>query len=173
MSLEIKDISQLPEQYANPLRQFAERLREAIGNESVRGFARECGLSEGVLRNYLRGSTYPTLDRLAAIAAAANVDLSWLATGIGDSSPQAVISAPGGGLPDYPEINAVMTFQALAELESYLVENGLELAAEKKADTLRLMLEMNVDRTRGQENKEPNAPALDPAIIKRVLKLVS
>ncbi|HCS3364943.1 TPA: helix-turn-helix transcriptional regulator, partial [Shigella flexneri] len=47
---------------------FKERLEEAMNGESSRAFAAKCGLSDGVIRNYLSGKTYPSLDRLAQIA---------------------------------------------------------------------------------------------------------
>jgi len=62
---------------------FPDRLKEIIGPSSVRGFAAKCGLSDAVLRSYLRGDTFPTLDRLEVIAATANVRSGWLATGEG------------------------------------------------------------------------------------------
>lgn len=60
---------------------FKERLSDVIGNESVLSFAKKSGMSEGVMRSYIRGDTFPSLDRLEAIANAANVDISWLVTG--------------------------------------------------------------------------------------------
>lgn len=48
---------------------------------AARGFARESGLSEGAIRSYLSGETYPTLDRLEQIAQAAHVSAVWLAFG--------------------------------------------------------------------------------------------
>lgn len=57
---------------------FSERLKEAIGDQSVRGFARAAGLSETVLRSYARGDTLPTIDRLAQIAAASGRSIAWL-----------------------------------------------------------------------------------------------
>ncbi len=61
--------------------QFKERLVEVIGDEAVLSFAKKSGMSEGVMRSYIRGDTFPSLDRLEAIANAAKVDLNWLASG--------------------------------------------------------------------------------------------
>jgi len=58
-----------------------ERLRLLIGSEPVAAFARRCGLSESVLRTYLKDGRMPRLDKAAAIAAAAGVSLGWLAGG--------------------------------------------------------------------------------------------
>lgn len=69
------------------LGRFADRLKEVIGESSVRGFSSKCGLSDAVLRSYLREDTFPTLDRLELIADAGQVRASWLATGEGPMRP--------------------------------------------------------------------------------------
>ncbi|URR14770.1 helix-turn-helix domain-containing protein [Citrobacter portucalensis] len=56
---------------------FKDRLEEAMGNDSSRVFAAKCGLSDGVIRNYLSGKTYPSLDRLAQIASASGRSVEW------------------------------------------------------------------------------------------------
>lgn len=56
---------------------FADRLKEAIGDETVRGFSRKCGLSEATLRDYLKGASYPTIDRLQKIAVSADKAMAW------------------------------------------------------------------------------------------------
>lgn len=61
---------------------FGERLKEAMGSTSPRVFARNCGLSEGAIRSYLGGGTFPTLDRLEQIAQASGRSAVWLAFGI-------------------------------------------------------------------------------------------
>ncbi|WNL39861.1 XRE family transcriptional regulator [Halomonas sp. PAMB 3232] len=61
---------------------FPERLKNALGGESARVFSRRCGLSEGAIRSYLSGDTYPTLDRLNSIAQASGKDIQWLAFGV-------------------------------------------------------------------------------------------
>lgn len=60
---------------------FGDRLKGIMGATGARAFARSCGLSEGAIRSYLSGETFPTLDRLAQIAQANNVDPMWLAFG--------------------------------------------------------------------------------------------
>ncbi|UTV30197.1 S24 family peptidase [Photobacterium atrarenae] len=63
---------------------FPERLKELIGNESLRKFGQAVGISEGGLRKYLPpGSSKPTFDKLVAIARYKGVNLEWLATGNG------------------------------------------------------------------------------------------
>lgn len=62
---------------------FEARLRECIGDEPVASFARRCGMSEGLIRAYLKGEKKPGMDRLSRIADVAGVTLDWLATGRG------------------------------------------------------------------------------------------
>ena len=68
---------------------FKERLKSVINEESLRGFGRKAGISDGALRHYLNGDSYPDLDRLAAIAEKSGVNLLWLATGEGPKYPEA------------------------------------------------------------------------------------
>lgn len=67
---------------------FPSRLKELIGDESLRSFGQMVGISEGGLRKYLPpGKSKPTFDKLVAIARYKNVDLDWLATGEGVKEP--------------------------------------------------------------------------------------
>lgn len=90
--------SQTPEkpEPAPELLGFSERLKKVIGAESLRTFGSRCGLSEGVLRSYLRHSTFPSLDRLAAIAQAGGVSLAWLASGNEPLQPTENVSPSRG-----------------------------------------------------------------------------
>lgn len=56
---------------------FKDKLREAMNGESNRAFGAKCQLSEAVIRNYLSGKTYPTLDRLAVIASVTGRPIEW------------------------------------------------------------------------------------------------
>ena len=60
---------------------FPSRLKKVVGDKSIRSFARECGFSDTVLRQYLSGNSEPTRPVLLAIAHAADVSLEWLAAG--------------------------------------------------------------------------------------------
>jgi len=68
-----------------------------MGGEGARAFARKAQLSEGAIRSYLSGETFPTLDRLALISAAAGVDPQWLAFG---GRKEAALADPAG-MDDY------------------------------------------------------------------------
>lgn len=62
---------------------FKDRLKLIMGDESNSSFAGKCRLSEGTLRRYLRGNTFPPLDTLQVIAEVGNCSLAWLASGDG------------------------------------------------------------------------------------------
>nr|ELR5228531.1 helix-turn-helix transcriptional regulator [Providencia rettgeri] len=63
------------------INRFGERLREAMNGMSNNAFAKQCGWSEKVIRNYLNGESYPSLDRLAVIANVSGRSVGWLVTG--------------------------------------------------------------------------------------------
>lgn len=60
---------------------FPERLKLVMKGESNYSFGEKCGVSEGTLRRYLRGDTYPPLDTLSRIAEVSGCSLAWLASG--------------------------------------------------------------------------------------------
>ena len=68
--------------WSGPIERFNERLKEAINGESNTSFAKKCGLSETVIRNYLSGKTYPGIDKLPAIAAASGRSVEWFINGV-------------------------------------------------------------------------------------------
>lgn len=69
------------ERIGEMLQGFPERVKELVGEKSYRGFARECGLSETVLRKYLDDRSSPALENLLKMAVAGSVRVEWLATG--------------------------------------------------------------------------------------------
>lgn len=67
--------------------QFSARLKLLIGDRSVRSFARDVGISDKMLRQYLAAKSEPTRLVLVAIAdAAGGVSLDWLILGTGEMS---------------------------------------------------------------------------------------
>ena len=54
-----------------------------MGADSISGFARKSGLSDSAMRKYLKGTSFPALDNLVAIAHAASVTVGWLANAEG------------------------------------------------------------------------------------------
>ncbi len=61
---------------------FQTRLRMIIGDKTVSAFARHVGLSESLIRKYLKGSD-PSLSRAQQIANRTGCSLNWLASGQG------------------------------------------------------------------------------------------
>ena len=93
---------------------FPDRLKEAMNGYTLRGFSRECSLSEGTLRGYIKGESYPTLDRLEAIAIAAKVSATWLATGNGEMRPEQGMAQEGGDAPMLVSLNGLDEMHLLA-----------------------------------------------------------
>lgn len=60
---------------------FKDRLKEIIGTQSIKSFAREIKSSDGTVHNLLSGKGYPSLNKLIDIASAGDVTVQWLATG--------------------------------------------------------------------------------------------
>lgn len=120
---------------ASALRCFPDRLRKVIAGKSIRGFAKECRLSEGVLRSYLRGDTFPTLDRLEAISTAAGVSPTWLATGetSGAGDGASFVRDPASG---YRPVNEQLIGDVIEEVENRLREAGLDLLPAKKRELI-------------------------------------
>lgn len=56
---------------------FGERLRLAIGSESVREFAKKCGISDTMIHKYLKGKASPSFSKLELIAKAADKPVAW------------------------------------------------------------------------------------------------
>jgi phage repressor protein C with HTH and peptisase S24 domain len=63
------------------IKNFPDRLREAIGDKTVRTFSKLSGISHTALNSYINNQTYPSLDKLALIADASGRSIEWLASG--------------------------------------------------------------------------------------------
>ncbi|MCX8573382.1 MULTISPECIES: LexA family transcriptional regulator [unclassified Gilliamella] len=63
---------------------FKHRLTLVLESLSGNAFAKKVGMSEAVIRDYLSGKTYPSLNRLAIIAQKCDIPIEWLATGKGE-----------------------------------------------------------------------------------------
>ncbi|UCQ39646.1 helix-turn-helix domain-containing protein [Edwardsiella piscicida] len=63
------------------IERFGERLRSAIGAESVNAFAKRCGISEATIRKYMSGNTYPGIDKMHSLSKSTGKSISWLISG--------------------------------------------------------------------------------------------
>lgn len=109
-------------------RDFKDRLAKAIGERSVLSFAKECGMSDSLVRKYLAG-TLPGLDKVVVMAKVAGVSVQWLATGK---------EVPPLGQPqiDYDKLEEVMT----KTLRLFL-DRGVKIKPEAQARIIRLLYE--------------------------------
>lgn len=112
---------------------FKERLKSIMDEESLRGFGRKAGISDGALRHYLNGDSYPDLDRLAAIAEKSGVNLLWLATGEGPKYPE----ARAGPSESTTSVNVEALRKAVEAVEMM----GRDAPAERKARAIALVYE--------------------------------
>lgn len=64
--------------------EFKNRLSLVLEGLSGNAFAKKVEMSEAVIRDYLSGKTFPSLNRLAQIAKKCDIPVEWLATGKGD-----------------------------------------------------------------------------------------
>ena len=81
---------------------FEERLKSAIGGESLHAFSRRAGIPDSTMRQYLEG-TMPGLKNLMQIANTANVTLDWLT---------------GRNLPAVPTVDADLTLIERLDVEA-------------------------------------------------------
>lgn len=71
------------------INRFGERLKEAMDKRGITSNVKMgvlCDMSDTVIRNYLIGKTYPTLERLAVLAYVLQCTPEWLLTGRGEIS---------------------------------------------------------------------------------------
>lgn len=131
---------------------FAERIKMAIGENSSRAFALQCGLSPTAMHQYMVGKTEPTRPALIAIAHTAGVNLEWLLTGEG---PQKKIR--GECMLDSARYDGI-----IKAVEEFLTERELTLSAAKKLETYHYLYDLFKDM-----------PEVDKEQVGRTLRLVA
>ena len=77
MSSGTRDRSSIDEQTEG----FRIRLKQLVGEESIRSFSRKSGVSEGTIRSYMEGRNMPTLEKIILLADAGGKSVEWLTTG--------------------------------------------------------------------------------------------
>ncbi|EBH8950852.1 helix-turn-helix domain-containing protein [Salmonella enterica] len=108
---------------------FGDRLKNAIGDMSYRAFAGRCDMSEKVIRNYVAGKTYPSLDRISVLADALGVDVEWLAFGEekyseGNKNTEAVKSA-GETTRDWLRVFERLSDEDKTKVTDFIAMNGI------------------------------------------------
>lgn len=132
---------------------FAARLEQVIGDEPVAAFARRCGVSEGTVRNCLRGAL-PRTDNLVSFSEAGGVTVDWLATGrppktraelqrLTEASPRRASTRP---TPD-PDQSLLVKCMIAAE-QALGRDAGIEARAALAAQLLEVIPNLD-DRTTG------------------------
>lgn len=109
---------------------FKDRLREAMGKESGNSLAKRCGMSEAVIRAYLSGKTYPSLDRLAILAEKCDVSIEWLANG-GDTISNDIPLQPNECPQDESQTVTEAQQQAWLEFLNRMTPNEREAIIDK------------------------------------------
>ena len=110
---------------------FSDRMRTLMAEQkSVNSFAKAAGVTEGAIRNYLRGGVKPSQKVVEAIARTAGVSVTWLATGEGEKAPGA-----GELLFGTPSERDVMKL-AIKDAEEILNVLKAEITAAEKADLM-------------------------------------
>ena len=113
-------------------KQLAERLREAMGEQSGSAFAKRCGISEGAIRKYLLGAS-PSTENLIAMADAANVSIEWLAAGRGPKQRGSVAQpAPEPA----PALDEQLLSRSIGAVEAGLHAVSRSLPPEKHAQLI-------------------------------------
>ncbi|WP_429056667.1 XRE family transcriptional regulator [Aeromonas veronii] len=99
---------------------FSIRLKEAMNGIANTTFAKACGVSEGAIRQYLKGSSVPNLEVLAAISYVTGRSISWL---VGEEPPKGAIQSSQVGIKDGSYIDTNNDFVMVNDL------SGIEAAA--------------------------------------------
>lgn len=81
-----KETRKLLSSSGDEVESFHIRLKELIGDDSIRSFGELIEASEGGIRKWLNNISKPSFDKVVRISRECNVSLEWLATGEGDKN---------------------------------------------------------------------------------------
>tara|TARA_R110002012_G_scaffold309795_1_gene517074 strand:- start:584 stop:1087 length:504 start_codon:yes stop_codon:yes gene_type:complete len=145
-------------------RGFGARLKEAIGQRSVLSFAKECGISDSLVRKYLAGSL-PGLDKALVMARTLGVSLEWLATGEGEMVKVDGVQEPSAHYHGEaaPAIDMEKLEEVITKTQRMLQERGVRLKPEAEAKVIRLIYEYYIR----------HAEAIDDATLDNVIQLAA
>lgn len=137
-----------------------ERIKEAIGDEPVKAFARRSGVPDTSLRNYISNEKKPGLDALTAISEASGITVDWLAKGKGikyirdlkhaqdrlnGAPPRAYGEFPATLKPYEKRLDALLNYLAMIDDESEVetILSEFILRAEKMIELTELKYVVN------------------------------
>lgn len=115
---------------------FSERLRQALNGKTPYSLERETGIAQSLIRKYLSGQSVPGTDKLVALAIAAGVSVTWLATGEGEATAEALSHQELGREVDLSSLEEVTT-----KVLQLLDERRPDLSSKARARIVRLVYE--------------------------------
>jgi len=116
------------------INRFPDRLKAAMDSAGLTSniqLAKRANMSEAVIRKYLKGESYPTLDRLAILANACHCSVSWLATGQAndshesDTHEQFSAQCVGRGLAEFIAVISRVSEADREQLLRIIYKNGV------------------------------------------------
>ena len=128
---------------------FSARMQELMAEQkSVNSFAKAAGVTEGAIRNYLRGGVKPSQKMVEAIARTANVSPEWLLTGEGQRKPTA-----GELLLGTPAERDVLRL-AIQDAEQILAVLKAKVTPEQKAELILGVFDYYSEATKSGDQPE-------------------
>lgn len=119
---------------------FKDRLGMIVKKEkSLNDFAKKCGISESLVRNYMSGKSLPGLDKLVVISNIADVEIKWLATGEGELTRGEDSFA---ATTESPKINNELLARLLEAYFSLKENDEIPISPKKKAHNLVMFYDM-------------------------------
>lgn len=155
------------------INRFSERLKIAMNGLTNVALAASCGISESAVRSYLKGGSYPGIDKIQAIADACDAPMSWLITGETVATYSENNAKSGeSGLGDVIEIMGTEQKRILARA---IVQHGvggivsalngiadltdfMQLTEAQRAQVLRLFSEVKKGASEGSDIGTANNP---------------
>ena len=116
--------------------QFGQRVRTVLGKTSVRSFARDVGIDEKSLRQYMAGATDPSRRTVIAMAKAGGVTVQWLATGEGPMRKGELGDASKTHKAEALLFDPELLVDVVSGVEEGLVDAGATMDPEKKGQLL-------------------------------------
>lgn len=120
----------------NKFENFADRINFAITKAGgAKNLADKMGMSTSVLRSWRSGNSDPSRSSLLKMAQAANLSVSWLASGEGNPSP----SEPSSAL-----VNLDTLEEIIVKTQQLFQDQNVNLKPEAEARIIRLVYEFHL-----------------------------